>query len=429
MTATSDTEFEPGEAGALRLDDADPLALFRDRFAIPRDASGAPLVYLSGNSLGLMPLTARDMVNGELDDWATLGVEGHFEGRRPWFSYHEQFRRPGARLVGAVPGEVVMMNSLTVNLHLMLVTFYQPEGRRRKILIESNSFPSDHYAVTTHLRTRGLDPAEALIEAHPREGENCLRTADIEAILAEQGEEIALVMLGGVQYYTGQLFDLQRIAAAARSHGCRVGYDLAHAAGNVELSLHDWDVDFAVWCSYKYLNAGPGAIAGCFIHERHGGDARLPRYAGWWGNDPASRFRMDEERDFIPRAGADGWQLSNPPILSMAPLLASLEIFDEAGMPELRRKSVRLTAYLEYLLEQLNSDRFQLITPRDPVSRGCQLSLRIAGGVGEVRERLRGGGVICDYRPPDTIRAAPVPLYNSFHDVWRFSRLLGDALA
>lgn len=428
MTARPVMEFEPGESGAIQLDEDDKLAHFRGRFAIPRDPSGVPLVYLSGNSLGLMPLAARELVNGELDDWGTLGVEGHLDGSRPWFSYHEQFRESGARLVGALPGEVVMMNSLTVNLHLMLVTFFQPKGRRHKILMEANSFPSDRYAITTHLRTRGLDPAESLIEVSPREGEDCLRTGDIEEILADMGGEIALVLLSGVQYYTGQFFDLQSITLAARAQGCRVGYDLAHAAGNVALSLHDWDVDFAVWCSYKYLNAGPGAIAGCFVHERHG-NASLPRYAGWWGNDPASRFLMDQERDFVPRPGADGWQLSNPPILAMAPLLASLRVFDEAGMSDLRHKSVRLTAYLEYLLDQLKSDRFQIITPREPGSRGCQLSLRIAGSAGEIAERLRGAGVLCDYRPPDTLRVAPVPLYNSYHDVWRFSRHLGEALA
>ena len=420
----SETAYQAGLDYALAQDATDPLARYRALFAHPRGADGAPLRYFCGNSLGLMPLEARTLVASELDDWAALAVEAHFDGRRPWYAYHEQFRERGARLVGAVPGEVVMMNSLTVNLHLMLVSFYRPEGRRRKILIEGNPFPSDRYAVTSHLSARGEDPAVTLLEVHPREGEDLIRPEDISAVLERDGGEIALVLLGGVNYYTGQLFDLAGIAAQARRQGCMVGYDLAHAAGNVELALHDWNVDFAVWCSYKYLNAGPGAIAGCFVHERHGRDAGLERLAGWWGNDPATRFRMDQERAFVPREGADGWQLSNPPILAMAPLLASLELFDEAGMAALRKKSLRLTGYLEFLLREQDTSGVALITPTDPTARGCQLSIRIRGDAAAAAAHLRAQGIVCDHRPPDVIRAAPVPLYNSYADAWHLARAL-----
>ena len=415
--------FEPSEDFARRLDERDPLAHYRERFAIPR-RDGREVLYVNGNSLGLMPKDARRLVDDELDDWAKLAVDAHFAGKTPWFSYHEVFREPGARLVGAIPGEVVMMNGLTVNLHLMLATFYRPEGTRRKILIEDGAFPSDTYVAQSQLALHGIDPAEALIRVAPRAGEALLRTDDLVSLIERQGEEIAVVMLPGVQYYTGQLLDIAAITQAARRQGCVAGWDLAHAAGNVPLSLHDWDVDFAAWCSYKYLNAGPGAIAGAFVHERHAGDPGLPRMGGWWGNDPATRFRMHEEREFRPRAGADGWQLSNPPILAMAPLRASLGIFDEAGMESLRRKSVVLTGYLEWLLDREPERRFEVITPRDPSERGCQLSLRILDRPDETLRALEASGVVADFRPPDVLRVAPVPLYNTFNEVWRLAGLL-----
>lgn len=409
---------------ALALDRADPLRGYREQFHLPERSDGTPWIYFVGNSLGLMPRAARRTVLQELDDWANLGVEGHFHGKTPWFSYHEVFRESGARLVGALPGEVVMMNSLTVNLHLMLATFYRPVAGRSIILTESCAFPSDTYALETHIRHRGFNPDRDLLVVRPREGELLLRTEDIETLLERRGREIALVMLSGVNYYTGQLFDLERIARAARQQGCRVGFDLAHAAGNVPLRLHDWDVDFAVWCSYKYLNAGPGAVAGCFIHERHGKDRALPRLAGWWGNAPDTRFLMHLNEHFVPAPGADGWQISNPPILSLAPLQASLALFDQAGMTALRTKSMALTGYLKQLIIQLASDRVEIISPPEPAARGCQLSLRVKGGSRDLFERIQAAGVLCDYRHPDVIRVAPVPLYNTYHEVWSFAQIL-----
>ena len=417
------------EAHARALDQSDPLRGYRDQFHLPVRSDGTPWIYFAGNSLGLMPRAARATVLQELEDWASLAVEGHFQGKTPWFSYHEIFRETGARLVGAVPGEVVMMNSLTVNLHLMLATFYQPVAGRGIIATEDCAFPSDTYALETHIRHRGFDPETNLLILRPRAGETLLRTEDIEQLLERRGKEIALLMLGGVNYYTGQLFDLAGIAALARRQGCAVGFDLAHAAGNVELQLHDWNVDFAVWCSYKYLNAGPGAVAGCFVHERHGRNQELPRLAGWWGNPPATRFLMHLNEHFSPQPGAEGWQISNPPILSLAPLQASLELFDRAGMPALRRKSVALTGYLETLIARFAPGKVELISPRDPAARGCQLSLRVPGGGRPLFERIQSAGVLCDYRNPDVIRVAPVPLYNTFHEVWRFARILSSAAA
>jgi kynureninase len=419
--------FDPGEAWAAEEDRRDPLAWAREAFALPLDADGTPLVYLSGNSLGLMPKAVPELVRDELDDWARLGVEGHFDARTPWYSYHEQFREPLARLAGAHPDEVVAMNALTVNLHLMMVSFYQPVGARRLILIEDSAFPSDRYAVATHLRARGQDPKDCLLIARPREGEATLRTEDLESLLAGRGEEIALVLLSGVQYYTGQRFAMERLTAAAQAAGCMVGLDLAHAIGNVELELHRWGVDFAVWCSYKYLNAGPGAVAGCFVHQRHGENPDLPRFAGWWGNDPATRFRMHLNEEFVPRGGADGWQLSNPPILAMTPLRASLALFDRAGLSSLREKAIRLTGYLEFLIDQRGATRLELLTPRDPAQRGCQLSYRVRGGGGGVLEALRRRAVVADLRQPDVIRLAPVPLYTTFVDVRRAAGALIEA--
>jgi kynureninase len=419
--------FEDSEAFAQRLDERDPLRRFRERFEIPPGPGGAPVVYFNGNSLGLMPASARAALQQELDDWSRLAVEAHFRAKTPWYSYHEIFRESGARLVGAVPGEVVMMNGLTVNLHLMMETFYRPEGERRKILIEDGAFPSDAYAVASRVVCRGQDPDDAIVRVAPRDGESLLRTEDVVAAIEREGGALALVLLPGVQYYTGQLFDIPSITAAAHAAGAHAGWDLAHAAGNVPLSLHDWSVDFAVWCSYKYLNAGPGAIAGCFVHERHGANLSLPRLAGWWGNDPATRFRMDEARTFVPREGAEGWQLSNPPILAMAPLKESLALFDEAGLGSLRHKSIVLTAYLEWLLARSDPPRFDVITPKDAEQRGCQLSLRARDASGGALSGLDGGEIVVDRRPPDVIRVAPVPLYNTFHDVWRAARLMKRA--
>ncbi len=421
------SEYHPEEAWALEQDRADPLAWSRDEFALPTGAGTEPLVYFSGNSLGLMPKAARTEVIQELEDWARLGVDGHFEGVHPWYSSSEELREPMARLVGALPGEVVAMNSLTVNLHLMLVSFYHPNGKRRKILMEESAFPSDAYAVATHLAARGVEP-EALLLARPRPGECLLRGDDLETLLAEQGSEIALVWLGAVHYYTGQLLQLERITRAAKRAGCVVGFDLAHAAGNVLLRLHEWGVDFAVWCSYKYLNAGPGAVGGCYVHERHGGDPALQRFAGWWGNDPATRFEMQSHPEFVPVSGVAGWQVSNPPILAMAPLRASLALFEKAGLPALRAKSERLTGYLEFLAARIAKGQVAQLTPRDPAARGCQLSLLIPGKAKPVVQALRARGIVTDYREADVIRVVPVPLYNTFHEVWRFASVLEELL-
>jgi kynureninase len=412
------------ESFARDVDSRDPLAPCRESFHLPRRDDGLPVIYLCGNSLGLQPRPAREIVEHELDDWARLAVDAHFHGRTPWYTYHETLRESGARLVGARPGEVVMMNSLTVNLHLMMVSFYRPTPQRRKILVEGPTFPSDLYAVQSQLLHHGHDPEADLIVVRPRDGEHSIRTDDLEGVLDRHGDEITLLLLSGVNYFSGQLFEMARITRAAKARGCVVGLDLAHAAGNAVLHLHDWDVDFAVWCSYKYLNAGPGAVGGCFVHERHGADASLGRFAGWWGNDPATRFQMQTRDRFVPFAGAEGWQLSNPSILAMAPLKASLDIFDAVGMEALREKSMMLTAFLQNLLDRIPRGRIEIITPREPASRGCQLSLRVLRDCGELFRSLQAEGVVGDFREPDVIRVAPVPLYNTFHEVWRFASIL-----
>jgi kynureninase len=417
--------YEPTLEFARRLDEADPLYSFRDRFAMPRGAGGSPLVYLCGHSLGLMPLAARGLVLEELDDWAQLAVLGHEHARRPWIPYHENLRDGLASLTGARATEVVAMSSLTVNLHLLLAAFYRPSGERRRILIEAGAFSSDRHAVASQIAWRGLDPREALVEMSPPAGTDNIPEESIEAYLEEHGGEVALVLWPGVQYRTGQAFDLDRIAQAAHHAGCVAGFDLAHSIGNVPHSLHDIEADFAVWCSYKYLNAGPGAIGGCFVHERHD----RPHLAGWWGHEAATRFHMGPE--FHAAAGAAGWQISNPPILSAAPLVASLALFEQATLPRLRQKSVALTGYLEYLLDRLAPD-LELITPRAVDSRGCQLSVRVAGPQGRGRrvfEALTSLGVVGDWREPDTIRLAPIPLYNSFADVFRGAEALAQALS
>ena len=412
---------------ARALDEADPLGAFRERFALPCDAAGEPLTYLCGHSLGLMPLAAREAVIQELDDWAQLGVRGHEHARRPWIPYHEQLATPLARLTGAAPAEVAAMASLSVNLHLLLASFYRPSptAQRSKILIEEGAFPSDRHVVCSQIAWHGLDPAAHVIELAPPPGEDLVSHEAIEACLEQQGAEIALVLWPGVQYRTGQAFDLRRIAQAAHRQGCIVGFDLAHSIGNLPLALHEDQADFAVWCSYKYLNAGPGAIGGCFIHERH---TDRPHLSGWWGTQESTRFQMGPT--YEPAAGAAAWQISNPPILATAPLIASLALFDEARIDRLRAKSLALTRFLEDSLLELGHG-LQLITPRAPESRGSQLSLRVKGAPGRGRkiyEHLGHRGIVCDWREPDTIRVAPIPLYNRFADVLRLRATLAQAL-
>jgi kynureninase len=412
------TKFETGETFARVMDEKDPLKGFRSRFHLPKAPQGGDALYFAGNSLGLQPKKAREYVDEELESWARLGVEGHFEGKHPWLPYHENVTEASARVVGAKPSEVVVMNTLTVNLHLMMVSFYRPTKERHKILIEKNAFPSDQYAVASQARFHGYDPNEAVLE--------CGHEEALE-VIEREGKKIALVMLGNVNYLTGYAFDMAAIAKAAHAKGCAVGFNLAHGAGNLLMKLHDWDVDFAVWCSYKYMNSGPGGLAGCFVHERHARAFDLPRFAGWWGHDKKTRFQMGPE--FKPIPGAEGWQLSNPPILQLASIRASLELFDEATMPALRKKSELLTGYLEFLLDKELGDRCVIGTPRDPAHRGAQLSLKVKGDGRKISKTLAGRGVHCDFREPDVIRVAPAPLYNSFTDVQRLVGVLGEALA
>jgi kynureninase len=432
--------FETTESFAAKLDGQDELKSFRERFYIPKQPNGEDVLYFTGNSLGLQPRTVREHIEQELKDWELWGVEGHFHAQNPWLPYHEFLTGQMAQVVGAKPIETVVMNSLTVNLHLLMVSFYRPHGTRNKIVIEKNAFPSDQYAVQSQIafhrsisknKFQISDLVENpqsgwLIELTPREGENCLRTEEIEKVIEDNGDEIALVLLGGVNYYTGQAFDMQRITEAGQRAGAVVGFDLAHAAGNLELNLHDWNVDFAAWCSYKYLNAGPGGVAGVFVHERHAERFDLPRFAGWWGHDKETRFLMDDK--FVPMRGAEGWQLSNPPIFQMASLRASLEIFAEAGMRNLREKSVKLTDYLEFLLGEIHDARIEVITPTNPAERGCQLSIRVKNSDKSLFKALTKRGVIADWREPDVIRVAPVPLYNTFTDVYKFAAILKDCL-
>jgi kynureninase len=416
--------YEANEAFAKKLDSQDALNGFRKQFVFPKDERGRDSLYFAGNSLGLQPVKAREYINEELDDWARLGVEGHFEARHPWLPYHEFLTEQTARLVGALPQEVVVMNTLTVNLHLMMVSFYRPSASRYKIVIEHGAFPSDKYAVDSQARFHGFDPAEAVVELRPRAGEETIRTEDVVATLDRHGGSVALVLLGQVNYLTGQAFDVQKIAAAAHQNGALFGLNLAHGAGNLLLKLHDWRVDFAVWCGYKYLNAGPGALAGCFIHERHVTNTDLPRFAGWWGHDKETRFKMGPNFQAIPTA--EGWQLSNPPIFQLAALRASLELFDQATMPALRAKSERLTGFLEFLLRQIPDKFIDIITPEEPSARGCQLSFRVKGQPRELLTYLKNEGAICDFREPNVLRAAPAPLYNSFQDVYRFVNLISE---
>ena len=394
---------------AQQCDAQDELSRFRNKFLLPKDSDGNDLIYLSGNSLGLQPVTTSVYIKKELDDWAKLGVEGHTQAEHPWLPYHEFLSRNMADLVGAKSSEVVMMNTLTTNLHLMMVSFYQPTKTKYKIVVESDVFPSDKYAVESQLKFHGFDPADGLILWTPPEGEELCRFEDLEAILENQGDEIALLMIGTTNYYSGQHFPLKKITELGHSHNCMVGFDLAHGAGNIEPDLHETGADFAVWCSYKYLNSGPGSLGGCFVHERHAKNNALKRFTGWWGHNKETRFNMRHEFDALP--GAEGWQLSNPPILSMAAIRASLDVF------------------LEYLLDGLKDERIHIITPRNIEERGCQLSIQVKNADKSLHKKLSNAGVISDWREPDVIRVAPVPLYNSFEDVFIFTERLKNILA
>ncbi len=403
-------------------DSNDALRSYRDKFHIPKTKNGNDVIYFAGNSLGLQPKSTRAYVEQELLDWQTMGVEGHNHAKNPWLPYHEFLTAQTAELLGALPEEVVNMNSLTVNLHLMLVSFYRPTPQRHKILIEANAFPSDHYAVQSQIKFHGYDPSTSLVEMKPRNEEVTILTEDILDYINKEGDSIALIMFAGVNYYTGQAFEFEKITAAGHNKGCIVGFDLAHAAGNLKLNLHEWNCDFAVWCSYKYLNGGPGAIAGAFVHKYHLLDMNIPKFWGWWGQNKATRFLM--HHNFQPIPTVESWQLSNPPILQLAALRASLDIFNEVGMTALRKKSELLTGFAEYLINENNKGNIEILTPKNSSERGCQLSLIAKSEGKELHKKLNNSGVICDWREPDVIRAAPVPLYNTFMDVWNFVEVL-----
>jgi kynureninase len=420
------TNFHPTLAFAQELDKADPLRPYRQRFYFPKH-NGKNVLYFTGNSLGLQPHGVEKALRKELKQWREHGVEGHFRGDMPWLHYHKFLQPQTARLVGALEAEVVVANTLTTNLHLLMASFYRPSKHRYKIIMEAGAFPSDMYAMETQARWHGFDPAEAVVEVAPRVGEETLRTEDILATIQLHGDSVALVMFGGVNYYTGQFFDLKEITEQAQCVGAFAGFDLAHAAGNLPLQLHDWGVDFACWCSYKYLNSGPGGPSGLFVHEKHYNDPNFPRFAGWWGHDEGSRFQM--KKGFKPMLGAAGWQLSNAQVLSMAAHKVSLDMFDEVGMEALREKSLLMTAYLEYLIEQLNanhqSPRLNIITPKNPEERGAQLSILTGEDGKKLFDYLTENGVIADWREPNVVRVAPVPMYNNFKDCWRLADLLG----
>jgi len=417
-------------AFSKQMDEADPLHEFKSYFYIPQH-EGKDCIYFTGNSLGLQPRITAQYVQQELDDWAKLGVEGHFQAKHPWMPYHEIFPQQLSKIVGCKEEEVVVMNQLTVNLHLLMVSFYRPTQHRYKIICEAKAFPSDQYAFETQARYHGFDPADAVIEVAPREGEHTLRTEDIIAMINKHGDSVAVVLLGGINYYTGQFFDLEVISKAAHAVGSYAGFDLAHAAGNVELHLHDWDIDFACWCSYKYLNSGPGGVAGVYIHEKHIANKELPRFAGWWGYKKDTRFKMEKGFDPIPTA--EGWQLSNAPILSMAAHKAALDIFEEAGMEKLHTKRKQLAGYLHYLLAEVNRRHtekvIEVITPANENERGCQVSMLMLKRGKEIFDGLVKQGVIADWREPNVIRVAPVPLYNTFEEVWRFAALVDKLIS
>ncbi|MEE9374617.1 MAG: kynureninase [Saprospiraceae bacterium] len=418
--------FELSREYAQKLDLEDELREYKEHFHLPKQMNGKTFVYLCGNSLGLQPKSTEANIQQELLDWKNLGVEGHFHAKNPWMPYHEFLTGAMAKVVGAKPIEVVVMNTLTVNLHLMMISFYQPRGKRNKIVIEADAFPSDRYAVESQIRFHKLDPKECLIEIKAREGEYCLREEDILEVIDEQGGDTALVMLGNTNYYTGQYFNMKTISTHAHSQGCMVGFDCAHGVGNVHLDLHESGCDFAVWCNYKYLNAGPGSLGGAFVHERHSKAHNLPRLEGWWGHDQNTRFKMRD--DFSPTPGVEAWQLSNPPILSMVAVWSSLQLFDEVGMDRLRKKSVSLTGYLEYLVKTLGDEVINVITPSNPAQRGSQLSIQVKKADKNIYNKITKAGVIADWREPDVIRVAPVAMYNSHEDVYNFYTILKESI-
>ena len=413
-------------AFAKQQDKEDSLSYLRNRFFIPKDKNGNEWIYFTGNSLGLQPKLTKEYINQELEDWANLGVEGHFEAKNPWLNYHELLTDKMAKIVGAKPVEVVVMNTLTTNLHLLMVSFYRPTKTKYKIVIESDAFPSDRYAVQSQLKFHGFDDEDGVIEWKPRVGETLLNIEDLESIIKFEGDEIALLLIGGVNYYTGQFLDIKKIAEIGHSKNCIVGIDLAHGVGNVQPNLHDSNVDFAAWCTYKYLNAGPGSLGGVFVHEKHAKNKDLPRFAGWWNHNKETRFNMRQPFDVMQ--GAEGWQLSNPPILSMAAIKASLDLFDEVGMNALREKSKKLTGYFEYLITEIDSDDIKIITPKDPNERGCQLSIQVKNADKSLHKKLTENNIITDWREPNVIRCAPVPMYTSFEDVYRMVSILNGLL-
>ena len=420
--------FENSLAFAQQLDAQDPLKQYQNEFSFPQ-VNGKKVIYFTGNSLGLQPKSARTYVDEVMNDWANLAVEGHFYAEKPWWDYHERFANPLSKLVGALPSEVTVMNTLTVNLHLLMVSFYRPTTQRYKIICEEKAFPSDQYLFQSQVRFHGYSPEDAIVEVKRREGEHNIRLEDIVAKIEEVGDELALVLLGGVNYYTGQVFDMKTITQAGHQVGAYVGWDLAHAAGNIKLELHDWQVDFAAWCSYKYMNSGPGNASGCFIHEKHHTNSELPRFAGWWGHNKERRFKM--ESVFDPIQSADGWQISNLPVLSLAPYLASVELFAKIGMDALIQKRNTITAYLEFVLHQIDREvngNFEIITPSNPTERGCQLSVFLHGEGRSLFDYLMKNGVIVDWREPNVIRLAPVPLYTSFEDIYHFGQILKSGI-
>ena len=418
--------YENNLAFAIQKDQEDPLKNYRKEFLIPTNNEGKELVYLCGNSLGLQPKKTSNYLQQELNDWAKFGVEGHTDAKNPWLPYHEFLTNSMAKIVGAKPSEVVIMNSLTTNLHLMMVSFYQPTKSKYKIVIESDAFPSDKYAMESQLKFHGYNTNDGLILWKPREGENLCRFEDLEKIMEAQGDEIALLMIGSTNYYSGQLYPLKKITELGHKHNSLVGFDLAHGVGNIQPNLHETGGDFAVWCTYKYLNSGPGSLGGCFVHERHANNPDLNRFAGWWGHNKQTRFNMRHEFDAIP--GAEGWQLSNPAILSMAAIRASLDLFDAAGFKNIIKKSKSLTGFLEFLINELIDNRINIITPKNPEERGCQLSIQVKSVHKELHTQLTKSGVISDWREPDVIRVAPAPLYNSYQDVFEFVQRLKKVL-
>ena len=411
---------------AKQLDQEDPISYLRNEFHIPRDKKGKEWLYFTGNSLGLQPKITSKYIEQELDDWANFGVEGHFEAKNPWLSYHELLTDTMAKVVGAKPVEVVVMNTLTTNIHLLMVSFYQPSKTKYKIIIESDAFPSDRYAVQSQLSFHGFDPEEALIEWKPKEGKELLELEDLKSILDSQGDEVALLLIGGVNYYTGQYLDIKKIAELGHAKKCMVGIDLAHGAGNIQPNLHNSSIDFAAWCTYKYLNSGPGSLSGLFVHEKHAQRKDLPRFAGWWNHNKETRFNMRQPFDVM--SGAEGWQLSNPPILSMAAIKASLDIFEKVGMDALVKKSKKLTGFFEYLVNEIASDTIKIITPTNPNERGCQLSLQVKNADKNLHKKLTENNIITDWREPDVIRCAPVPMYTSFEDVYHMVTILESLL-